>query len=429
MTRFLRIIFCLFLCAALLIPAVPSEKAYAYTDGFTIIGDVSIPFAEHMPGTYFTKNGAACTCHENAAINCVTNGAYCNCTRYVTVNGVQVDLLAVQCIGFARYCFYRLFGFIDHPQLSEGLYYNAGSLSYGQVTAASVQQLFSALKPGAHIRFNLAASQHSVILLSQNESGFTVYQCNSGGNGIPNEKCIISTKSYTWDSFASYAYRGIEFANMPYNYPERLKYSDTPNEPILRTDGIYTTTDNLRLRAQPSTDSEWLDTLSAGTQIYVAEIINGWGRVVYNGKQGYISLSYAYYTKDAPQLSPVSDGVYAENGYLYGLIAGVTDAEVKAMFNNEGVSTSLAENETVKTGTLLSITDNEQTVYTAVIIVSGDVNCDGLLSTADCLLVKGYLSGEDRSTLSALASDVNTDGLYTTADYKRLKLLISQAQT
>lgn len=409
----------------MLIPTVPSEKVYAYTDGYTLIGDVSIPFAEYMPGTYFTKNGTACTCHDNAAINCVANGAYCNCMRYVTIDGVQIDLLAVQCIGFARYCFYRLFGFIDHPQLSADLYYNAGTLSYGQVTATSVRQLFSALKPGAHIRFNLAASQHSVILLSQNESGFTVYQCNSGGNGIPQSSCVISTKTYTWESFASYAYRGIVFANMPYNYPERLEYSSTPYEPVEHVDGIYTVTDNLKLRAQPSTDGEWLDTISAGTQIYVAEVTYGWGRVVYNGKQGYISLLYAYYTSEAPKLSPVTDKVHAQNGYLFGLEIGQTEADIKVLFECEGITTSITENDTVKTGDYIHIVENGQIVYTAIAVIYGDVNCDGMLSTADCMLIKAMLMGEEQATTVTLAADVNADGLHTTADYKKLKQVLA----
>lgn len=424
-----KYILCLLLCAILLVPTAPAKEACAYTDGFILIGDVSIPFAEYMPGTYFTKNGTACTCHNNASVNCVANGVYCNCTRYVTVEGKQIDLLAVQCIGFARYCFYRIFGFIDHPQLSSNLYYNAGSLSYGQVTATSVKQLFSALKPGAHIRFNLAASQHSVILLSQFDGGFTVYQCNSGGNGIPQENCIISTKTYTWESFASYAYRGIEFANMPYNYPEKLEYSDTPYEPIVRTDGIFTTTENLKLRAEPNTESEWLDTISVGTEIYVAEMDNGWGRVVYNGKQGYISLAYAYYTREAPKLSSLSDKVYAENGYLYGLEIGQMESDVKTMFEREGITTTIAENATVKTGDYVHIVENEKIVYTAIVVIAGDVNCDGALSTADCLLIKALLVGEDAAELAVKAADINGDGTPTTADYKKLKLLISQTKT
>lgn len=422
--RMIKYTLCIFLCAILLVPNIKCEKAYAYNDGYTLIGDVSIPFAEYMPGTYFTKNGQACVCHANSAVDCVANGVYCNCTRYVNIDGVQVDLLAVQCIGFARYCFYRLFGFIDHPQLNPDLYYNAGTLSYGQVTEAAVKQLFSKLKPGAHIRFKLASSQHSVILLSQNENGFTVYQCNSGGNGIPQASCIVSTKTYTWLSFANYAYRGIVHANMPCNYPERLEYSQTPYEPTNRTDGIYTTTTNLRLRERASTESAWLDTISTGTQIYVAEINGEWGRVIYNGKVGYISLAYTYYTKQAPQLASDTEGVYAKNGYVFGLPVGVKAEDLGKLFSNEGISCDIADNESIKTGAIINITEGESVVYSAIIVLSGDVNGDGLVSTADCAALQGILMGDATKAHFLYAADVNGDSMQSTTDYKKLKLVL-----
>ena len=200
------------MCTASFVPIVASSS-YEYTDGYVKIGETVIPFREYMPGDYFTKNGSACTCHELSSIDCIASGVYCNCMRFVNIDGQDVDLLSVQCIGFARYCFYRLFGFAD-TYLNTSLFYNAGTLSYGQVTATTVKNLISSVKPGAHIRFKLASSEHSVILLSQNSEGFTVYQCNSGGNGIPNSSCVISTKTYTWESFATYAYRGVLYAKI-----------------------------------------------------------------------------------------------------------------------------------------------------------------------------------------------------------------------
>lgn len=406
--------------------SVPTEaEAEGYTDGYTLIGDVSIPFENYMPGTFFTKNGAACTCHYDQSIDCVANGPRCNCLRYVDIDGIQVDLLSVQCIGFARYCFYRLFGFLDSPYTDPDKYYNAGSIPAGQVTAGSVKQLFSALKPGAHIRFRLSASEHSVILLSQNDGGFTVYQCNAGGNGVESSSCVVSTKSYTWESFASYAYRGIVFANMPYDYPERLEYSPLPFETSPRESGVYTTTDNLKLREEPDTESAWLDTISAGTRIYVAEISGGWGRVVYNGKLGYISLAYARYTSEAPKLVPTVGDVEVLDGYAVGVPAGTGAAELAAMFTGGVIDTSLAGGETAKTGSFVHIKEGSDVVYTAIVVVRGDVNGDGFISTADCASIQNILTGGAAKRHFILAADVNGDGSVNTPDYKRLRLDLS----
>ncbi len=421
--RLIKLTVCLFLCAVLLLPFVKVENVAAYSDGFTLIGDVSIPFAEYMPGTYFTKNGLACTCHGNVAVNCVANGDGCNCLRYANIGGETVDLRAVQCIGFARYCFFRLFGFIDLPEDNPVLYYNAGTLNYGEVTPEAVKQLFSLLKPGAHIRFKLAWSEHSVILLSQNDLGFTVYQANSGGNGTPQEDCIVSTKSYTWESFASYAFRGVVFAHMPTNYPEKFEYSDMPYQPTEKTSGIYKTTANLKLREGASTETAWLDTLALGTEIYVAEILGDWGRVIYNGAEGYISLNYAAFVKELPLLLSNTEGIYAQNGYIFGLTLDTAPDDLQAMFDTATVST---EEELLKTGALINVIEGDVS-YTLTAVINGDVNGDGALSTADCATIQGLLMGDNLKTHFALAADFNGDGMQTTADYRKLKQALNSS--
>ncbi len=405
---------------------VQVSSADAYTDGYTKIGEVSIPFAEYMPGTYFTKNGLACTCHDNNTINCVLSGPYCNCVRFVTVDGVSLDLLSVQCIGFARYCFYRLFGFIDHPN-NASLYYNAGSIAYGNVTASSVRQLISSLKPGAHIRFKLAYSEHSVILLNQNSLGFTVYQCNSGGNGIAQASCVISTKTYTWESFASYAYRGIVFANMPKSYPVSLEYSDTPFTGGEYKVGNYITTDNLKLRSGNGTEFEWLDTIPYGTTLSVTEVINNWGRTSYNGKEGWICLDYAGFIPETILLIPKEDsGIYIKDSFIYGLEAGVTGEAFLAMFENERLSLNRDTAKAVGTGTVVSLTENGNTVYSATVVIAGDTNGDGLLTTFDGANVKAHLTGSTAlEGAFGLAADANGNGIINTADYKLTALLMA----
>jgi hypothetical protein len=57
----------------------------------------------------------------------------------------------------------------------------------------------------------------------------------------------------------------------------------------------FTTTDLLNLRAEPNTDSDILLVIPEGTALNVVEINEDftWGRVAYNGKEGWISIDFA----------------------------------------------------------------------------------------------------------------------------------------
>ncbi|MBQ7647106.1 MAG: hypothetical protein IJS94_07545, partial [Clostridia bacterium] len=173
--------------------AYPGKRPFA-ADAAVYIGDVSLPLKEYPPGSFFTKNGKACSCHYDNSIDCIANGSRCNCLRYVTINGKKVDLLGTQCFGFARYVQYRVFGYHD---ASSSKFYSVGSLSKGKVTESAVKNLIQKSKPGAHIRFKLSSSSHSAVLMSYDGKGFTVYHANAGGDGVESKPCVVSTKYYT----------------------------------------------------------------------------------------------------------------------------------------------------------------------------------------------------------------------------------------
>ncbi len=401
--------------------------AASYNDGFTLIGDVAIPFSEYMPGSFFTENGSACTCHTSS-VDCVSNGSDCNCMRYVTIDGKKIDLLSVQCIGFARYCFYRLFGFIDHKDINPDKFYNAGSIDRGSVTASSVKALFDKLKPGAHIRFRLSSSQHSVILLSKNSEGFTVYQANAGGNNVDSKPCIVSTKTYTWQSFADYAYRGIVFANMPTVYPAKYEYlSQSPH--VGYSVGDYTTTDNLRLRAGAGTDYEGLDIIPKGTVITVTEIDGEWGKTIYDGKEGWVCLKYASFNEKSvvlDSLKPIEgSGITVKDGFVYGVAAKTTAEQLFALFENEGLSVS-GDQRYIGSGTLLSLTDAGINKGSVTIIVSGDTNGDGIHSSGDYIIYKSVLNGSTvPDEVLSKTADMDGDGEIATFDYIFFKKLLT----
>ena len=64
---------------------------------------------------------------------------------------------------------------------------------------------------------------------------------------------------------------------------------DTTYEP----DKVYIeTTVQLRLRKEPNTRCDILDRIDEGTKLEVLETLDGWYKVNYNGKDGYVSATY-----------------------------------------------------------------------------------------------------------------------------------------
>ena len=63
-------------------------------------------------------------------------------------------------------------------------------------------------------------------------------------------------------------------------------------EPVPETICWIKTTANLRLREAPNTSCATLERIPEGTQIGVLEDLNGWYKVIYNGKEGYVSKTY-----------------------------------------------------------------------------------------------------------------------------------------
>ena len=53
------------------------------------------------------------------------------------------------------------------------------------------------------------------------------------------------------------------------------------------------TTTRIKLRAEANTNCESLDSIAGGTVLKVEESLEGWYKVTYNGKTGYVSADYA----------------------------------------------------------------------------------------------------------------------------------------
>ncbi|MBQ8288346.1 MAG: bacterial Ig-like domain-containing protein [Clostridia bacterium] len=258
------------------------------SEGISING-WTLPFSDYPVGTYFTYNGSACSCHDKGY--CVDNSkSWENCLRYwPSRSNRQVDLLGVQCMGFARFCQWRLFG--SHDKAAPGDFYNAfgKKLSAGSWTANTIKNTFTSVGPGGHIR---TGAGHSLFVISVSASGFITYECNTS-----NKDCLIYTRQWTWDTFYSYAgSRDLLYYNMPYDFDGSGNVTEESYEV-----GSYQITANggLNMRSEPTTSSTVLVTIPNNTIVQVTAVQKSgsyyWGYTTYGGKSGWIRLDYAMY--------------------------------------------------------------------------------------------------------------------------------------
>jgi len=263
-----------------------SVNTLSTSDTITVNG-VTVPFAEYPAGTsYFTKNGRACSCHNRN--KCLDNAAPCNCLRYVKINGKTVDLLSTQCMGFARYCQLRIFGYMDKSSATKFTNALGGTWAAGDFSASDIQRVFLEYGEGGHIRMN----GHSLFVISVNATGFTTYECNTS-----NKDCKVYTRNWTWATFYNSAKKnGINYYKMPKSYKNSVGGVSYPTgEYLIEADG------GLRLREKATTSSSILVTIPNGTLVTISETVKiegatvnaWWGKTTYGGKTGWISLDYA----------------------------------------------------------------------------------------------------------------------------------------
>ena len=383
-----------------------------YFGPYVKIGETTLPLAEHMPGTYFSKNGQACTCHNTSSTYCIQSVGNCNCMRYYPTGKketCEIDLLGAQCFAFARMVFWKCFGFIDHSN-NDNLYYNVGTLKSGGVTANTVKELLMKAAPGAHVRL---AAGHSVSILTMDEDFIVIYHGNAGGDGVKSSPCIVSTRRYTWEQFATAAVRGIQYVNMPYNYPD--------SEIILtkKENGYYKLTENLNLRAEANTESDSLAVIKKGTIIDVTEIDGFWGKTEIDGKIGWIFLQYtAFFSRK--EIIP-SGEVFSldENGYLKAAEWKMTFDSFSEHFDKQNLTVKSASGKDlmssgyVGTGSTVTIDVNGQIIDTATVCLAGDVNCNGSLDVGDYILIKrACMNTYDLNEVQSVAADVyGNDGI------------------
>lgn len=208
MKRIFSVFLCICLFAAILPLGIMAFRT-DYADIAVKIGDEMLPLPEYLIGSK------------------------CESDRYYPLpDGGTVDVRGYQCLGFARYVFYRLFGVVDFTDEGGKGYHCAAYQCRGEdLTEEYLRSIFGTeVLPGAHIRASNGSSGHSMVLLACDDEDVYTYEGNYDNNNG------VTVNRRTWEEFTSYCQRkgGIEFIHMPDTYPgwEPTEPPEPLTEPI-----------------------------------------------------------------------------------------------------------------------------------------------------------------------------------------------------
>ncbi len=136
-------------------------------------------------------------------------------SQYVTVNGQTIDFEGFQCIGFARYVQFKLYGAFS---VNGNTRYGSGDfirvvgheddvLSFDEKTLKN--WITTKAEAGAHIRTaNKSGYYHSMIITSITNDGFTVIDANWSED----HDNVIRQRKYTWHEFVNtFAERKMQY--------------------------------------------------------------------------------------------------------------------------------------------------------------------------------------------------------------------------
>ena len=115
---------------------------------------------------------------------------------------------------------------------------------------------------------------------------------------------------------------------------------------------------------------------------------------------------------------------WIDNGYLLGLSEKVSPESLISLFNNDSDKLSVASNrgDYAGTGSTVKLTVNGTVKDFVTVIVFGDIDGDGTVSSVDYLRIKRNFAGLLNFTTNEFkAADVDEDGKISSTDYLKVK--------
>lgn len=145
---------------------------------------VSLPLADYPNGSYYTKNGKACSgCHAWCNWNKLTNGdEQCNCIVFDSSS---------QCVAFAKYVYYKTRG--THWTTANRVYIDK------DLDAASYKSYLMGKPAGTYIYcLTQRGNDHIMSIAETSSTGITIYDADYTGTD-----CVVRYKTFSWSTFAS----------------------------------------------------------------------------------------------------------------------------------------------------------------------------------------------------------------------------------
>ena len=221
MKKIISLVMALYMTLSLAVMGIPLHAA---EEGNIIINGVDIGYAA---GDYFTKIGKTCednnninsegepclSCHRRGGeFDCIlTTDESCNCMRYWPTgkkDTCEVDLGASQCKGYAHYCQWKVYGSFAYGT-SANFEDLTGAIYKSDLTGAVLKEKLIHCSPATHIRTYYLNAGHSMIIISADENGVIVTDCNN-----KSRDCHVEKRTLTWDDLAAELNKrgGIGFA-------------------------------------------------------------------------------------------------------------------------------------------------------------------------------------------------------------------------
>ncbi len=225
-------------------------------------------------------------------------------------------------------------------------------------------------------------------------------------------KNYATANGYTWDkiklSDGVNGYVADKYLT-EYKTNQNNKEDTNNKETVIE---VAKTTDNLKLRKTAGTSGVLLTTIPKGKQVDVLQKdvskSNGynWYKVKYNNYTGYVASEYL--------TSNEKITVNEEYAKVDGNTLVITPDSTLENISNIQASGDL------KTGEKVTIGENSYTV-----VMLGDANGDGKITSADYVRIKNVIRGKEKlTTLEIKASDTNEDEKVTSSDYVKIKNVI-----
>lgn len=277
---------------------------------------------------------------------------------------------------------------------------------------------------GAYLNLRATPSSSSNIL-AHLDNGTVMTQILDDGSGWVKVRLDNGTEGYVSKQYISEV-KNVEVTEIKldkdkYTISKGSKITVTPNIlPANATDKTYTiTSDNEKI---VKVDGKSLVGVEIGTANVTYKTPNGKKVTV---KIEVTKKEEAKYSIDTNKLS-VTDDNYINKVNVNTKLSNITDnitissnLKIKATDIN---GKEITKDSLVGTGTVINVVENDKTIAKYTVLIRGDVNGDGKISSSDYVNIKNNIMGSvSLNNVKKLGADVNKDGKVSSSDYVLIK--------